>query len=316
MFRHLCLADVSSTALIIISSAINYRPFKRLRSDPEKLPPSHALHKLWKLRHTSTNSFIVQHKSEDVHASSTYWVMKLHDEINELLDLGKSSGVSGVLIREEYVQALRAVIEFAEEGTFVFPTDDEEESEQNATQVHDTYFENPFSKLSAKSLSLMGGFILTGHPGIGEYHNVSSKIETPSLLFTGKTVWLLVVLILRLQAGLPSIYQSEVDHMHVFNDEGVFKFNCGPRGNPDWTELERYVPPTAWALVDSNQNLITVPMCYQNRLFVVQASSPRRDRFAWQDKANRTVLSYGMKPWPISELILGYVVYVRHFYKF
>ena len=98
-------------------------------------------------------------------------------------------------------------------------------------------------------------------------------------------MWLLVVLILHLQAGLPTIYQSRTDHMYVFNDEGVFKFLCGYLGEPDWFEPKRCTPsPTTWALIDSNQNLINVPMTYQNNFFIVQTPSPRPDRFAWQRK--------------------------------
>lgn len=118
------------------------------------------------------------------------------------------------------------------------------------------------------------------------------------------------MLILRLQAGLPTIYQSMVDRMYLFNDEGVFEFPCGQKGDPDWTEVKSYdVPATTWALIDSNENLIHVPISY-SRLFVVQATSPRPDRFAWRDKAPFHVTSYIMKPWTISELHLGYVVYM------
>jgi len=225
-------------------------PSKRARK-VEQLPPSHLLHKLWLLREqTDTKSFIVQRKSEDsdINAPSTGWIMTRQDVINHLLGF-ENGHLLGVLIREEYTEAFRAVVEFsqtrrAKRRTEV--TDDEtEESHQSKTGAQDFYL-NPFSNISATLSVSKGGFILIGHPGIG------------------KTVWLIVMLILRLQAGLATIYQSKVDYIYVFNDEGVFKFYCGPKGDPDWYEIERHttLPSTMWALIDSNQNLIEVPLAY------------------------------------------------------
>ena len=78
--------------------------------------------------------------------------------------------------------------------------------------------------------------------------------------------------------------------MYIFNGEGVFKFYCGPKGDPDWYEIQRRttLPKTMWALIDANQNLIEVPLAYHGRYFVVQASS-RPDHFAWQDKVDLAV---------------------------
>lgn len=126
---------------------------------------------------------------------------------------------------------------------------------------------------------------------------------------------------LRLQLGLPTIYQSKLDRMYFFNDDGAFEFPCGPGGDPDWRQIydSFKVPSTTWALIDSNQTLVQVPMTYHDHIFVVQATSPHRDRFAWQDKSNRLVLFYIMNPWTLHELHLGYVVCVQHpitFYHF
>jgi hypothetical protein len=66
-------------------------------------------------------------------------------------------------------------------------------------------------------------------------------------------------------------------------------------------------PQRRLALIYLNQSLLTVPMCYQNRRFIVQSSSLRPDRFSWRDKVNRIVFLYRMKLWPLSELLLGYI---------
>jgi hypothetical protein len=152
-------ADYGAFGTHIPSSMLNGSddrlPFKRARRD-EKLLPSDSRHKLWLLRKQSnTKSFIVQRKLEDTHASLTYWVMTLQDEINELLGL-QIGGLSGILITEEYTEAFRAVIEFAETGLgkALRPTDvadDENEgSDQSETGVHDSYF-NPFSNRAGLS---------------------------------------------------------------------------------------------------------------------------------------------------------------------
>jgi len=48
-----------------------------------------------------------------------------------------------------------------------------------------------------------------------------------------KTIWLLLVLILRPQASVPTIYQSESDHLYSFKDEVVYNFPFSPMGDPD-----------------------------------------------------------------------------------
>lgn len=158
-FIQLHLTDASSvlemidTTMHLINLPSGPSPSKRARRD-EKLPPSHALHKLWLLREQSnTESFIVQRKWQDTHASSTnYWVMTLQDEINTLLCLRGKCALSGILIREEYVEALRAVIEVSETGNLKnnFPAtvadDEDEESHQSKLGVHD-YFFNPFFQI-------------------------------------------------------------------------------------------------------------------------------------------------------------------------
>jgi hypothetical protein len=66
------------------------------------------------------------------------------------------------------------VVEFAKTGSntvsIVVEDGKDGKNDGNATQTHDTSFHNPFSKVSAQFVSNMAGFILTGHPGIGELH--------------------------------------------------------------------------------------------------------------------------------------------------
>ena len=226
-----------------------------------------------------------------------------------MLHYNQVNGLKGVLLRKEYNEAFKAVIKFAESGEGKRLTEtasDESQESQNELGVQDSYV-NPFLNISG-SLPARGGFILLGHPGIGEYTQFITKIQTFLISFAGKSLWLVILLILRLHARLPTIYQSTVDYAYIFNDEGVFKLNCGSHGEPDWYELGRQttLPPTTWALIDSNQDLVGVPLAYYNRLFVVQAASPRHDCFAWRDKASHYAALYIMQPWNITELLQGY----------
>ena len=112
--------------------------------------------------------------------------MKQEDGINFLQGHQAGSDLTGALIREEYSKAFRAVIDFAATGKFNYLTeaasdDEPRESGQNEIGVQDSYL-NPFVNLLA-TRSKRGGFILIGHPGIGEYiPSLSSKIQTFLLL--------------------------------------------------------------------------------------------------------------------------------------
>jgi hypothetical protein len=123
-------------------------------------------------------------------------------------------------------------------------------------------------------------------------------------------------LVLRLQARLPTIYQSRDTHLYYFAEDGVYLINLIP--SPIATNAQ--FDSSTWCLVDSNQSLDTVPVFIQDLdLFIVQASQsrypvchtpPRPDRSAWIDKATRPVWQYFMKSWTLPELLVGYVTYL------
>ncbi|KAK0216046.1 hypothetical protein IW262DRAFT_1464536 [Armillaria fumosa] len=130
-----------------------------------------------------------------------------------------------------------------------------------------TTYPNPFLRSKdSNSASKVKGVIITGQPGIG------------------KTIFLYYVLLLRLQASQPTIlvtHPERVDAMYI-------------------------VPATAWCLVDTNESLETVPAPISNApFFILQAASPKAKHFQW---ANKTIgiLQYVMKPFSLSELIIGY----------
>ena len=105
-----------------------------------------------------------------------------------------------------------------------------------------------------------------------------------SSIGVGKTVLLYVLLVLRLQARLPTIYQSRDTHLYYFADDGVYLINLTP--SPIATNFKSQFHKSTWCLIDLNQSLDTVPVFIQDlALFIVQASSPRPHRYAWIDKA-------------------------------
>ena len=120
----------------------------------------------------------------------------------------------------------------------------------------------------------------------------------------GKTVFLYVLLVLRLQAGLPTIFQSHPNHLYYFGGDGVFKIRITEF--PDATDLRPLISPSTWCLVDSNLELTTVPMYIQYfDCFIVQSSSPRQDRLEWTNKQSLKPTWYFLKPWTLSELFVG-----------
>jgi hypothetical protein len=118
-------------------------------------------------------------------------------------------------------------------------------------------------------------------------------------------VLLYVLLVLRLQAQLPTIYQSRASHLYYFADDG-YLINL----TPSLIATNFKFHKSTWCLIDSNLSLDTVPVFIQDLdLFIVQASSSRPHRYAWIDKATGPVYQYFMKPWTLPELLVGYVTY-------
>jgi len=134
---------------------------------------------------------------------------------------------------------------------------------------------------------------------------VSYRIIVTSSISVGKTAFLYVLLVLRLQAQLPTIYQSRDTYLYYFANDGVYRINLIP------SPIDAQFHESTWCLIDSNQSLGTVPVFIQDLgLFIVQASSLSPGHLKWARKTTGPVLQYFMKPWSLSELLVGYVTYL------
>jgi hypothetical protein len=139
---------------------------------------------------------------------STYWTFDVNDWVRQL---DPQSPVSGVLIRDEYKEALQALVQYYMDGTTPVPTETDGMTQEVDNAVP---FLNPFSDIPARFVSNQLAAILLGHPGIGKIFHDSEK--HPPYIFSGKTLWLYFVLVLRLQAGLPTIFQSKPNQLFFF----------------------------------------------------------------------------------------------------
>lgn len=115
---------------------------------------------------------------------------------------------------------------------------------------------------------------------------------------------MLILLLRRLAAGLPTGLQIHADYAVLFWGGGVLNF--GQNISASYDTLKGTGDPLSriWMLVDLNQNL-TQPTGAFNEpgpFFVVVATSPRRDRFQWVKKLDSRFFFY-MKPWSFSEVL-------------
>ncbi|KDQ06434.1 hypothetical protein BOTBODRAFT_193036 [Botryobasidium botryosum FD-172 SS1] len=197
------------------------------------------------------------------------------------------SSVDGILVRRDYVTVLKAAIAWAR-GQDPAGIDREGDDEDDAPLVG---IENPFSDREASvQATRPHAFILHGHPGVG------------------KTLWLKYILVLRLLAGLPTIFVDNAQHLNIFNGAGAFKYKDYETelgGLAQW-KFSTAMTDGCWRMVDSNDSLLRVPTFITGlRQFMMQAASPCAQRTKWVHRVTHPHIPYFMKPWTLSELIAG-----------
>ncbi|KAF8650653.1 hypothetical protein AX16_005133 [Volvariella volvacea WC 439] len=209
-----------------------------------------------------------------------------------------SSVPAKVLIRNDYMEALIEVFKCVNMDSSHIPRD------LNSLDV----FQNPFShcsplyqdetsvSLASKGAESPTSFVMTGSPGIG------------------KSIWLFFVLILRLHAKLPTIYQVDASRLWFFSHSGVISMSSAAAGSI--YQFVEYVgedpshiwidPFYVWGLVDSNQQLRSVSsQLSSDSLFTIQTPSPRSERMEWLKKLSTGYHIFILKLWTVAELICG-----------
>jgi hypothetical protein len=107
--------------------------------------------------------------SKDIHVPPHCWVLNIQPWIQELIGFDIPAGF---MVREEYLLASRAAIQFykGEKQTFeTAPTADEGNNDDVMEIDMGDLLQNPFTELPSSLVSKRGGFIVVGHPGIGKH---------------------------------------------------------------------------------------------------------------------------------------------------
>jgi len=147
-------------------------------------------------------------------------------------------------------------------------------------------------------------FLVTGQPGIGHPLTLHHFAEPDPQ--SGKSVFLIWLLMERLALGLPTALQTERNVALLFHDGGVTKFQN--LDDPIHCEGSRF--PTSspagriWVLVDSNQRLFEPVPIFLMRggpFFVVEAASPCEERLDWANKVLAEL--FHMETWSFTEVL-------------
>jgi hypothetical protein len=144
-------------------------------------------------------------------------------------------------------------------------------------------FKNPF--FNNEQSSITAAVTLLGHPGIGMQCDVRRNCDFSSCPPQAKP-WLLVVLVLRILAGQPTIYHHKPKICYVFNGDGLYEVNFRDAGihSSGRRQFSRPISSQYWCLVYCNRAVQDVPDFLATlRAFIVQSVPPRDDRLkSWR----------------------------------
>ncbi|KAL5486097.1 hypothetical protein ACEPAI_7141 [Sanghuangporus weigelae] len=143
------------------------------------------------------------------------------------------------------------------------------------------------------------------NPFVGLNVEWSEEKEIPGVVVSGtsgigKSLFLIVVLALRLLAGQTTVYQFRKDEFILFHADGVYH-------SEKMKNDLLFLPQHTWFLVDGNEENAVPPLsflkaCSSSSRKLIMAASPRRDRFEFTTKEMgfRTVW---MNPFSLEEYV-------------
>ncbi|TCD60497.1 hypothetical protein EIP91_009960 [Steccherinum ochraceum] len=181
--------------------------------------------------------------------------------------------VKGILVRAEHTEVIRCIVE-------------------RATGYHGDQVTKYFDSLPVE----------IDNPFVDEVYSPSGYrgVAVIGPTGSGKSLFLLLVLILRLSAKQPTVYQTAHD-LVLFTDHGaiVISPSQGAAVLPTW--LGR-LPSSAWCLVDAP--LETGAPIFALRRMVVQVAPPQRGKFMKWMEDIKSSQCY-MRQWNLMELLAG-----------
>ncbi|KAH7915096.1 hypothetical protein BJ138DRAFT_1196494 [Hygrophoropsis aurantiaca] len=126
---------------------------------------------------------------------------------------------------------------------------------------------------------------------------------------SGKSLFLHVLLRLRLNARLPTLLQFSHHTCYLFSSLGAHIIGPSVLAYvPDSARDLYALIPDAWCLVDSNTDTpIPSPFTRCSRLTIVQAAPPRGDRLDWGWKYTGSLKEFYMRPFSVTEAIVAYL---------
>ncbi|KAH7915099.1 hypothetical protein BJ138DRAFT_1176768 [Hygrophoropsis aurantiaca] len=192
-----------------------------------------------------------------------------------------------IYVRDEYINITRRMVAFA-----TYPGSDPVDSEVGGVKSScvgnsERLPTNPFQQANMENLPF-----------------IMQVCSSPA---NGKSLFLHVLLRLRLNARLPTLLQFENEACYLFSDRGAHII--GPstlaRESSLAQDLGRLIPD-AWCLVDSNVDMpIPSPFTRYAGLTIVQTESPREDRLKWAGKHTRSLKIFYMQPFNLTEAIVA-----------
>ncbi|KAJ3489416.1 hypothetical protein NLJ89_g11530 [Agrocybe chaxingu] len=216
-------------------------------------------------------------------APSKCWLLRIPEGLRGIFG---DTCTSAILFREDYLEALRAAFRAVSwDDAYVGV-------EHVDSDLSNSKFNNPFLRRQQVSRDWKSScLVLTGGPGIG------------------KSLWLVTVLILRLHARLPTIYQRQNDRILFFDQDGPAEF----RTVVDLfrsAAVRRHQRGELWVLVDTNDELQTVDRCYRfQHAFIIQSIATDVKHTRWMRKLSFLATHFVLQPWSLAELIIGRILH-------
>jgi hypothetical protein len=173
--------------------------------------------------------------------------------------------------------------------------------------VRSEYHETEQAVLFGSGIDKKDVFLVTGQPGIGSFTPPPHCPWTDCL--SGKSVFLLWLLVRRLAYELPTVLQVDQDQVILFHEGGTIELTQ-PKARGQYSALRSTSSMPLgriWALVDTNPRL-SIPasiVADNSRFYVVDAVSVGSGDLEWVKKVGYEF--FYQKPWSPEEILQAYV---------